>query len=98
MAVLNNTDSQENSKREYATDVAGMMADAKKYARTEMSTVIAVLSKLGLEAVNDTENDSVKDGMKAIPLEAVAKSVIAVKYEQIKKARTDRPAWEKYLD
>ena len=89
MAQLNNESKQEqknttNGTRAYATDEAGMMADAKEYAKRDMSTIVKVLDKLQM----DTENQ----------MELIVKAVIAVKYEQIEKARCERPAWEKFLD
>ena len=83
MAELRNNVAGTKS-REYATDEAGMMKDAKEYASKDMSTIIRVLDKIGI----DTEAQ----------LELITKSVVAVKYEQIDKARNERPAWEKYLD
>ena len=72
----------DKSKKEYATDEAGMMADAKDYARRDISTVLELFSLIAPE---------VKE-------EIIVKGLVKVKYEQIKRARTERPTWEKYLD
>ena len=93
MAELNNENNNKGTNQNgkvYATDEAGMLADAKDYAGRDMSTIFKVLERLGITPVETVENDG------EIAIELVAKTVIAIKYEQINEARTKRPVWEKY--
>ena len=85
MAELNNANrkSEKNEKKELATDEAGMMIDAKDYAKREMSTVLKVLEKLGFDTTKE---------------ELIATALIAVKYEQIDKARNERPTYMSYFE
>ena len=84
MAELNNNNAINASRdKVYATDEAGMMTDAKDYARRDMSTIIKVLEKLDV----DTEKQ----------MQLIVSSVVAVKYEQIDKSRNERPAWDEFL-
>lgn len=82
MSIIKTEEKEEKSVK-YSTDEEGMMEDAKGYARRDMSTIVKVLEKLGF---NTEEN-----------IELITKATVAVKYEQIDKARNDRPSWEKYL-
>lgn len=77
---------KDGEKKDYATDDAGMMADAKEYAKRDVSTAIALCGKLGFDTEDDTK------------VELIVKQLIAVKFEQIKKSRTERPAYMKFLE
>lgn len=73
MAELNNR--SEATKKEYATDEAGMMADAKQYAKDDFRTVLPLVEKLdGKEATEDRKKE-------------IADALIQVKYEAIKSKR-----------
>jgi len=76
----------------YASDVDGMMKDAREYAKRDMTTILNTMDKLGLKVV-DSETPS--DGELAI--KTVVDAVVAVKYEFIDKARNHRPVYEKYM-
>ena len=84
-----------DTRKEYATDEAGMMADAKEYAKRDMSTIFKVLEKVGIKPVTPEEMTKAPGEMS---IELITKAVVAVKYEQIDKARNSRPVWERYLD
>jgi len=70
-----------NGKAVYATDEAGMMADAKIYAKQDFNQTLKVNAKL-LNVEVETMSDEIK--------EKIAKALIEVKYEQIVEARTNR--------
>jgi hypothetical protein len=81
MAQLANRNTQ---AREFATDEVGMMADAKDYAKRDISTILKVFEML--------------KGVPEITEEMIVKATIKVKYEQINKARNERPSYERYFD
>ena len=87
MATIKNTYDRKDkgTQRELATDEAGMMSDAKDYAKKDMSTVLGVLERLQIE-VNDEK------------MEMVASALILVKYEQIDNARNNRPSYMKFFE
>lgn len=84
MAELANGTDNKSKEKEYATDEAGMMADAKLYARKDVSTVLRVFDML-----KKVENPSE---------EIICKTLIKVKYEQINAKRNERPSYEKHFD
>lgn len=87
MAELNNANArkvEDNTKKALATDEKGMMVDAKDYAKRDISTLISVLGKLGFDVEANEE--------------LIAKTLIAVKYEQINKARNERPTYMSYFE
>ena len=61
----------------YATDEAGMMKDAKAYAKQDFRSVVDTMRKLNCEE-------------EQFPEEAIAKALILVKYAQIKESRLNR--------
>lgn len=69
MATYNN-----NQPKTYATDEAGMLKDAKAFAKRDSSIVELTLAKLELDVTK----------------EDIATALIAVKLEQIKNARLNR--------
>ena len=69
MAQYNN-----NQSKTYATDEAGMLKDAKQYAKRDFSIVELTLKKLDIEYDKET----------------VANALIQVKLDQIKHARLER--------
>lgn len=69
MATYNN-----NQPKTYATDEAGMLKDAKAFAKRDSAIVELTCKKMGLEVTN----------------ERIAEALIAVKLEQIKNARLNR--------
>jgi len=73
MATYTNT----NTTKTYATDEAGMLADAKQYAKRDFSVVLSTLERLGQK----------------IDKELVAEALIQVKLEQIKEARLNRTSY-----
>lgn len=83
MAVLNNASKREE-KKEYATDPESMMETAKEYAKRDITTVLALCAKLGIDIEAKEE--------------VIAKSLIAVKYEQIDRARNERPSYLGYFE
>lgn len=72
------------TKKELAHDEAGMMIDAKEYAKRDASTLFKVLDKLDFD-IEEKE-------------ELIIKTLVSVKFEQIDKARNDRPSYMKFLD
>ena len=76
MAEIKNTS---NTTKEYAPDELGMMADAKEYAKRDFEVCKMVYVKMtGVEVIS--KEDEAR----------IAQSLIEVKYEQIKNARTNR--------
>ena len=65
------------TKKEYATDEAGMMKDAKDYASRDFKQTVEVFRKAGVS------EDKTPD-------EFIAKALVLVKLDQIKKARLER--------
>ena len=61
----------------YATDEAGMRADAKEYAKRDFTVVTATIETLGL----------------TIDHAKIAEALIEVKYNQIVEARTNRVSY-----
>jgi acetyl-CoA acetyltransferase len=89
MAVLKNTyratqNVNDGAQRVLATDAEGMMIDAKEYAKRDISTVLKTLEKLNFDIEANEE--------------LIVKSLIAVKYEQIDKARNERPSYMSYFE
>ena len=79
MADIKNTN---NTTKEYATDELGMMADAKEYAKRDFEVCKMVYVKMtGVEVIS--KEDEAR----------IAQSLIEVKYEQIKNARTNRVSY-----
>lgn len=79
MAEVKNRDS---ASKEYATDELGMMADAKEYAKRDFEICKMVYAKMtGIEVLS-REKEAL-----------IAKSIIEIKYEQIKNARINRVAY-----
>ena len=79
MAEIKNTS---NTTKEYATDELGMMADAKEYAKRDFEVCKMVYIKMtGVEVIS--KEDEAR----------IAQSLIEVKYEQIKNARTNRVSY-----
>ena len=71
-------------KAVYATDEAGMMADAKSYAKQDFRQTLKVNAKLlGIDL------ETVSEEMK----QKIAQALIEVKYEQIVEARTNRDTY-----
>lgn len=78
MAEISNTTSNSNFKRkEYATDEAGMMRDAKEYASRDFKGTCDIIRKVGIKEEQVSE-------------EMIAKALILTKYNQIKESRTNR--------
>ena len=96
MAELKHNTGTSDSKKEFATDEAGMMVDAKTYAKKDASTILKTFQKLGFNVV--TIDNETSDDKQNITEEIIIKSLIAVKYEQIENARTKRPTYEQYFD
>ena len=96
MALLNNDNQKTEDKREFATDEAGMMKDAKAYAKKDASTILKTFQKMGIN-ITSVDNPEVDDKQN-IQESLIIKSLIAVKYEQIVNSRTKRPSYEQYFD
>lgn len=65
-----------NEVKEYATDEAGMMADAKAYARDDFRTVEPLVARLdGVDKLSDERRKE------------VAEALIQVKYDAIRAKR-----------
>lgn len=85
MATLKNSNNDTASgELKFATDEVGMMKDAKDYAKRDIGTVLKTLEKLGFDIETKEE--------------LIVKSLIAVKYEQINKARNERPSYMSYFE
>jgi hypothetical protein len=81
MALKNNNGivKQESKVRVYSTDEAGMMTDAKEYAKRDFTVVSATMRMFNTcETITDEE---------------IAKALITVKYNQIVEARTNRVSY-----
>ena len=90
MEISNNDNNEVAPKpKKYATDEAGMMADAKIYAKQDFKSVVDTLKKLGTKVVS--EDRDLVDG--EIREEAVAKALILVKFDQIKESRLNRTSY-----
>lgn len=74
MAIFNNNN---NTTKTYATDEAGMLSDAKAFAKRDFTVVKDTLARLGQN----------------ISEELVAEALIQVKLDQIKKARLNRTSF-----
>lgn len=75
MAISNNqgTKTQQTVAKVYATDEAGMMQDAKDYAKRDFQIVLATMRKF-------STNESISN-------EDIAEALIQIKYKQIVDAR-----------
>ncbi len=71
------TQKVEKQVKVWATDEAGMMNDAKKYAKLEWKQHITLMRKLKI-----SEED--------FPDDTIGKALILVKYEAIKESRLNR--------
>lgn len=83
-------EASKTSEKEYATDDKSMRADAREYAKRDISTVIGVFKAMFPKQFETVEAE-----------ETITKSIVhntvEVKYQMIKKARTERPMWEQFL-
>lgn len=80
MAIYDNDTSGATSKqvaKVYATDEEGMMADAKRFAKQDFSSVTDTVRRLGFTEEQASD-------------EMIAKALILTKYNLIKEARINR--------
>jgi len=77
MAFTNTGTNGRQAQKTYATDEAGMLKDAKAYAKRDFGVVVATLKRLGQN----------------IDQELIAEALIQVKLEQIKEARLNRVSY-----
>jgi len=88
MAIVNNNTKNENTgvnqAKTYATDEAGMMKDAKSYAKQDFKTATELLKTLGITKL---------DNGVELTEEMTAKALISVKFKQIKEARLNRVSY-----
>ena len=87
------TNTGKTERDKYSTDVEDMKKDAFTYANQISSTIEELFDKIGLTLV-----DEVEDPAHEMNRDLVMGALLQIKYEQIKKARCDRPKSETSLE